>query len=98
MGQPSTPSNPIAWTPQHDHPLGIGSPSNPPEFPWEETLGFQEEYPQEEAEEVTDSQEAEEVTQEDLPQCCKEQEGKGTNSSEICHLSSQEIKQNQKHS
>ena len=88
----SAPSNPIAWTPQHNHSLGEDSLSDPPELLLEETLEFQKEYPWEEAEEV------EEVTQEDLPQCLKEWEGKETNSSETHHPSSQEIRQNQKHS
>ena len=101
MWQHSAPSNLITRTPQHDHPPGKDSPSDLPEPLSEETLGFQEEYPQEaaeEAEEEEDFQEAEEVTQEDLLQHLKEQEGKGTNLSETCHPSSQETEQSQKHS
>ena len=60
------PSNPTFRTPQLDHLLGGDSLSDPPELPEEETLDFQEEYPQEEVEEAEEEveEEAGEVTQE----------------------------------
>ena len=46
------PSSLTVQTHQHNHSLDMDSLSNPPGFLEEETLEFQEEYPQEVAEEV----------------------------------------------
>ena len=67
--QPSVLSNLTARTPQHNHSLGKDSPSDPPELLSEETLEFQEEYPQEVVEEVEEA--VEEMEEADL-QCCNQ--------------------------
>ena len=56
MWQHSTPSNLTVQTPQHNHSLDEDSPSDLPDSQEEETLEFQEEYPQEVAEEVEEAE------------------------------------------
>ena len=68
MWQCFVPSNLTAQTPQHNHSLDEDSLSDPPESQEEETLEFQEEYPQEEVEEAEEAEEVEEV--EDFPLQC----------------------------
>ena len=51
------PSSPIVQTHQHNHSLDEDSLSDPPELQEEETLDFQEEYPQEVVEEAEEEEE-----------------------------------------
>ena len=93
MWQRSAPSN--QTTPTHQHNSRVeDSPSNPPDCLVEETLEYQVEYPQEVAEEVEEEVE-EEVSL--LPGQHSKQLGE-TNLLATCHLYSQEIAPNWKHS
>ena len=94
------PSNQI--TPTHQHNSQVeDSPSDPPDFPEEETLESQEEYPQEEAEEVEEVVEVEEAEEEVSLlqyQHSKQLPMEETNSLAIRHSYSQEIAPNPKNS
>ena len=73
------PSSPTVQTHQHNHSLDTDSPSNPPGFLEEETLEFQEEYPQEVVEEAEEEEEVVEVEITLWQLHCKEPQMQGTN-------------------
>ena len=91
----SAPSNQITLTHQHNSRVE-DSPSDPPELLMEETLEFQEEYPQEEVEEVEEEEEAMEEVSLLLHQHNQQLPMEETNLLATHHSYSQETAHNQK--